>query len=244
VTPEFASSSTATAHVFVEQLRDEIHIVGSDGHHLARVRRVNAGELLTAADGTGAWREYAVIESAKASVRAGALGPARSEPKLAPSLTVAFGLTKGEKPEYVVQKLTELGIDVIVPLMTSRSVLRWNAERAAVAADRYRRVAREAAMQCRRARLPEVRALSGLGELEGRDDLVLADRGGGTIEQVVGEPASSWCVVTGPEGGFDAEELGVLSGAVRLSVGPHVLRAETAAVAVAAALTAFRSPCQ
>ena len=67
-----------------------------------------------------------------------------------PELTVVFAPVKGERPEWVVQKLTELGIDRIVPLRSERSVVRWTGQRGQATVERLRRVAREAAAQCRR----------------------------------------------------------------------------------------------
>ena len=84
-----------------------------------------------------------------------------------PALTVAFAPVKGERPEWVVQKLTELGIDRIVPLLSERSVVRWSGARGKATVERLRRVAREAAAQCRRVWLPEVAdtvRLRGAGE--------------------------------------------------------------------------------
>ena len=69
---------------------------------------------------------------------------------------MAFAPVKGERPEWVVQKLTELGIDRIVPLFSERSVVRWSGARGQATVERLRRVAREAAAQCRRVWLPEV----------------------------------------------------------------------------------------
>src|SRR3546814_2905207 len=74
-------------------------------------------------------------------------------PAAAPELTVAFALVKGDKPELVVQKLTELGIDRIVPLRAERSVVRWDEAKAASALTRLRAIARAAAMQSHRPRL-------------------------------------------------------------------------------------------
>ena len=73
----------------------------------------------------------------------------QSEPAAVPALTVAFAPVKGERPEWVVQKLTELGIDRIVPLVSERSVVRWSGARGKATVERLRRVAREAAAQCR-----------------------------------------------------------------------------------------------
>ena len=83
-------------------------------------------------------------------------GAVQSEARAEPRLTVAFAPVKGERPEWVVQKLTELGIDRIVPLRSERSVVRWTGTRGQATVERLRRVAREAAAQCRRVWLPEV----------------------------------------------------------------------------------------
>ena len=133
---------------------------GEDGHHLARVLRLRAGETVTAADGSGVWRPYRVAEVAAAGVQLEAAGDIQQEPAPSPRLAVAFALTKGDKPELVVQKLTELGVDRIVPVLAERSVSRPDPDRAAAAAERWRRIAREAARQCRRATLPAIEALA------------------------------------------------------------------------------------
>ncbi|MFN8037247.1 MAG: RsmE family RNA methyltransferase [Acidimicrobiia bacterium] len=244
MTLEFAAASTATAHVFVDELSETVEVTGDDGHHLARVRRVAAGATLTAADGSGAWRSYRVVAVSRSGLRLVACAGRLLEPELTPRLSVAFALTKRDKPELVVQKLTELGVDVILPVTTRRTVLRWDPARAEAAGDRLARVARGAAMQCRRARVPRIGAVAGLSELAGRSDLVVADRAGEQAGDLVAEGCTSWCLVVGPEGGLDAEELAMLDAAPRLAVGPYVLRAETAAIAGAAALAGCRSPRQ
>ena len=95
---------------------------------------------------------------------------------------MAFAPVKGERPEWVVQKLTELGIDRIVPLRTERSVVRWTGERGQATVERLRRVAREAAAQCRRVWLPEVGDTAALrragGRWAGPGEVVLAQLSG------------------------------------------------------------------
>src|SRR3954447_5774296 len=106
-----AAQFAATAHVFSERLDDHVTVDGDDGHHLQRARRVRVGEHVTVADGYGRWRAYA---GARRAGGAGELeaGPLLAhEPPLTPGLTVACALTKGQKPELAVQKLTELGVD-------------------------------------------------------------------------------------------------------------------------------------
>ena len=165
---------------------------------------------------------------------------ARVEPEWSPGLEVAFALTKGTKPETVVQQLTELGVDRIRPVRARRSVVRWDAVRAEAAVARLRRVAREAAMQCRRARVPVVDAPVDLSALAGRPGLVVGDPEGGSPTAVPAPAGGGWLLVVGPEGGLEADEIEQLGPLERVAVGPHVLRAETAAVAVAAALTVRR----
>jgi len=236
--PGFAADATAVAHLFADSIDDEIVVDGGDGHHLARVRRVRVGERVTVADRHGAWREYVVGAVRDGALSIEAVGPARVEPLLVPRLCVAFALTKGAKPEVVVRQLTELGVDELMPVIGERSVVRRDQTGEAVLVERLERVAREAAMQSRRARVPELSRPSALLDLAGRRGLVLADRGGARTAP----PASpdGWTLVVGPEGGLSPAELEALVGVPRLGVGSHVLRAETASVAVAALLQAGR----
>jgi 16S rRNA (uracil1498-N3)-methyltransferase len=162
------------------------------------------------------------------------------EPRLEPRLVVAFALTKGAKPDLVVQKLTELGVDGITVVGARRSVPRWSDDRAGAAVARLRRIAREAAAQARRARLPEVDGVLPVSELQGRPGLVVADPEGVDSASVPAPSGGEWVLVVGPEGGFDPEEAAALEGG-RLGLAPYVLRAETAAIAGAAVLATKRT---
>lgn len=197
-----------------------------DRHHLARVLRLRAGDELTVADGGGRWRACRFGPELEPD------GEIEVEPRPEPAITVAFAPVKGERPEWVVQKLTELGVDRIVPFSATRSVVRWDGERGDRQAERLRRVAREAAMQCHRARLPEVAALASFAEVAALPGAALADRGGAPPS--LDRPT----VLVGPEGGWTDEERATGPGAVGL--GHLVLRAETAAVAAGALLAAIR----
>lgn len=240
----WCAATVAAAHAFVgpDLLdRSEIRIDGDDGRHLARVRRLGPGEIVTVADGTGSWRpcEVAAVDGAVLVLRA--TGPVVREPVASPPLAVAFAPTKGDQPERIVAALTELGVDEIIPVLTRRSVVTWKGDRAVRAGDRLRRIAREAAAQCRRATLPRVTDPVPLATLVGRAGIVVADRDGGPAEALVGPGPSGWTALIGPEGGLDPDELVPLGPHARLSVGPHVLRADTAPVAVATLLGALRS---
>jgi 16S rRNA (uracil1498-N3)-methyltransferase len=142
---------------------------------------------------------------------------------------------KGERPELVVQKLTELGLDRVVPMTTSRVVAQWEGERARRHVERLRRVSREAAMQARRAWLPEVDRVRSFGEVATWSGAALADRDGGPV--TLDRPL----VLVGPEGGWSPEEAS--AGLPAVALGPHVLRAETAAIVAGALLAARRAGC-
>jgi 16S rRNA (uracil1498-N3)-methyltransferase len=244
----FAALYPATAHTFLPALDDDVTLADDAGHHLSRVRRVRAGETLTAADGGGRWRPYAIVSVRPGALELHAQGAPVVEPQLEPRLVVAFALTKGKKPDLAVQKLTELGVDDVTLLSTRRSVPRWSGSRVDAALTRLRRIAREAAAQCRRARLPEVHGVLPVTDLRGRPGLVVADPAGEELARVPAPPGGEWVLVVGPEGGFDADEAAALTTSAehreepaRLRLGPHVLRAETAAIAGAAALATRRA---
>ena len=108
-----------------------------DAHHLLDVLRLRPGELVVAGDGAGSWAPCRLAATAGGR---GARDPTRPpcwrsrarrspQPRPEPAITVAFAPTKGDRPEWVTQKLTELGVDRIVPLRTVRSVVRWEGER-------------------------------------------------------------------------------------------------------------------
>ena len=237
--PDLASVS-AVAHVFVDGLDDQCELTGDDGHHLQRVRRLTRGETITAADGSGAWRTYEVtaVGTGRLSLEARGDVEMACEPRVGVSLAVA--LTKGGL-EDVVAAVTELGARRITLLRTARTVVRWDSARAGKAVVRLQAVAREAAMQSRRARIPMVAPILDLAALADRAGLVVAARDG-VVASALPPPdpnwPDGWTVVVGPEGGLAPEELEVLGSAPRLRLGPHVLRAVTAPVAAVAVLSA------
>jgi 16S rRNA (uracil1498-N3)-methyltransferase len=202
---------------------------------------VRAGETITAADGYGRWRVFTVATSERGRVELQAVSPLAHEPLLLPRLTVACSLTKGEKPELVVQKLTELGADRVLLVEAARSVVRWDDTKAAAVVDRLQRVAREAGAQSRRARVPVVEGPIRVAELAGLPGLVVAAVDGGDAASLPTPRQGEWVVAIGPEGGFAPDELTAMGRAPRLGLGPFVLRAETAAIAACAALHARRT---
>ena len=222
----FGVRAAAAAQVFVDDPA-AARLADSDLHHLSRVLRLRPGEEVVVSDGAGHWARTTLaggetLEPVSGLPGPGGDGAVQFEECSEPGLTVAFAPTKGERPEWVVQKLTELGVDRIVPLISERSVIRWDGERGAGAVARLRRVAREASAQCRRVWLPEVGAVTRFADLAG-----LGGPGSVVLAQLSGDrPSAAHTVVAvGPEGGWSADELG--AGLPTVGFGLSVLRAET-----------------
>jgi 16S rRNA (uracil1498-N3)-methyltransferase len=214
----------SAAHVLVGDLAAPV-LDERDEHHLRRVLRLRDGEVVTVTDGAGAWRACRIVRGALE-----ADGDVMTEAPRSP-VTVAVAIPKQDRPEWLVQKLTELGVDRIVLLHAARSVVRWDGERAERHLAKLRRVAVEASMQSRRVRLPEI-----IGPLDATDVLprcVVAEPGGRSPRP------DDDAIAVGPEGGWTDHEL--VQARDRVGLGRHVLRVETAALAAAAALTALRT---
>lgn len=225
----------AVAHVFVDELAERCEVGGEDGRHLRQVRRLQVGERVTVADGTGTWRCYEIVETGRSRL----VLDARDEPHYDDAPAVAIGLAiapmKGGL-DAVVAAVTELGAARITPVRTRRTVVRWDATKAAQAVARLRAVAREAAMQSRRARIPEVEAVVDFDTVAARDGLVVADRTGCRAFELAPPALGAWTVVVGPEGGLAPTELERLADRPRLTLADSVLRAGTAPIAAVAVL--------
>ncbi len=213
-------------HVIVDSL-DDVELDDESRHHLSRVRRLRAGDPLTVSDGRGRWADACWTGDALELS-----GPPVEVSRPSVVVAVAFSLVKGGRPELVVQKLTELGVDRIVPFVSERSVVRWDEVRGARHHARLHRVAREAAQQSKRIWLPEIEPVTSFSDLAGRPGSVAADLAGAPL---LGVPE---LVLIGPEGGWSDSERSVRLPTVGL--GDTVLRAETAALAVGTLLCALR----
>jgi 16S rRNA (uracil1498-N3)-methyltransferase len=252
---EFAAiavRAAAAAQVFVEDPAQPV-LSPEDAHHLGRVLRLRSGEEVIVSDGAGHWARTRwngsegkgggakgnradLLVARRDGTGPGGDGSVQFDAAASPALTVTFAPTKGEKPEWVVQKLTELGIDRVVPLMSERSVVRWQGAKGRGAVERLRRVARDAAAQCRRVWLPVISDVVRFDELE-----ELGEPGEVVLAQLSGDrPSPSQLVVAvGPEGGWSGAELA--SGLPTVGFGLSVLRAETAAVTAGALMVSLRT---
>jgi 16S rRNA (uracil1498-N3)-methyltransferase len=224
-------------HLPPERIEGPLGRLGPEArHYLAEVLRLAPGARIEVFDGRGG-RYDARIEEGFESVR---LGP-RRESSATVEIALLVALAKGEKMDLVVQKATELGAARIVPFAAERSVVRLEPGKGAARAERWRRIAEEAARQCGRDDVPEVPHPASLGEALGGvspGTRLFAFHPGGA--RLAGAPAASLAAVVGPEGGLSEAELLACdaAGAVRASLGPRTLRAETAAIVAVALLQA------
>ena len=221
----------------------EALLEGDEARHCGQVMRAGPGERVVVFDGCGRSAEAEVLEVAKRAVRL-RLGESRQAAAPRPVVTLAQAVPKGKTMDLIVQKAVELGVAVIQPLVTRHSVARPDGRKA----EKWQRVALEACKQCGQDWLPELRAPVGLvdwleeqggggGELrliaslaEGARPMREVLREAGDLERVV--------VLVGPEGDFapGETESALESGYRPLSLGPLVLRVETASLWCLAAI--------
>jgi 16S rRNA (uracil1498-N3)-methyltransferase len=204
---------------FVDDL-DAPVLPPDDHHHLRRVRRLRDGDRLTIGDGAGRFR------TARFGDRLAVDGDVEAVTLPTPPITIAFALTKGDKPELVVQKLVEIGADRIVPFVADRTVIRWDEGKAVKHHARWQVIAREAAAQAHRPHLATVDAVTDFDAVARLPGAALAHPEGVPVDRIEGGPPAT--VLVGPEGGWSEREEQALPR--WLLLGPHVLRAETAAL--------------
>ena len=213
-------------------------------HHALRVLRLDVGDAVMLFNGEGG--EYAGrIAGTGRGVRV-RLAEWQSVERESPlELVLAQALPAGDKMDWVVQKAVELGVARIQPLLTARSVVRLSGERAVKRVAHWRSVAASACEQCGRNRVPEIAPLLDLRQWLGRlppenelQRLLLAPQGGCRPRELAGK--GGFLLLVGPEGGLSDEEASTagLAGFAALSLGPRILRTETAGPAALAALGA------
>lgn len=211
-----------------------------EAKHALKVLRMSVGEELCALDGCGG-RFAAVLESASgdsAEVRITEQLPS-NEPEV--KVTLYQGLPKADKLDFIVQKLTELGAGCVVPVKMARCVVKSDAKDGKKRQERLQRIACEAVKQCRRACEPEVTeplTWKQCFEKMKQHDLLLVpweDAEGYNMKKAFADApgAKDIGIVVGPEGGMSVAEVDALKeqGAKIVTLGPRILRAETAAVA-------------
>ena len=214
-----------------------VGVSGTAAGHITRVLRLRTGAAVTVFNGRGG--EYsATVERVRRSEVTVALGEHRAIERESPfPLTLAQGISRGERMDLVVQKATELGVSRLVPVITERSIVRLDEEQSDRKSSHWRAIAIAACEQCGRNRLPEVALPARLREFlrqpPGESVRLLLSLSATRRIEDVPRPASSVTVLTGPEGGLSDEEQAdaQAAGFTAVNLGPRVLRTETAAIA-------------
>jgi len=213
-----------------------VTLQGSAAGHLTRVLRLRVGEALTVFNGAGG--EYAAsIEHAHAGRVAVAIGELRAIERESPlTLTLAQGVSRGERMDLVVQKATELGASGLAPVLAERSVVRLTAQQAERRLNHWRAIAIAACEQSGRNRLPAIASPVPLKDFlrtsDGSMRLLLSPAATATLADLP-RLVSAITVLIGPEGGLaeTEQEAAVAAGFKPVRLGPRVLRTETAAIA-------------
>jgi 16S rRNA (uracil1498-N3)-methyltransferase len=221
---------------------ERVTLAGPEGHHAAAVQRLRVGEELLLGDGRGGTASAVVTGTGRSTLELQITGR-RHEPPPEPRLVVVQGIGKGDSSELAVRAMTEVGVDEIVPWPASRSVAKWSGERGERAWQRWALIAREAAKQSRRPRLPAVaepaptRAVAARLESAGAG-LVLHEEAEDRLSRVPLPSEGDLVLVVGPEGGVAPAELTAFkqAGAVPVRLGGTILRTATAGVAALAVL--------
>lgn len=234
---------------FVPQLyNEEMYIGGVDARHISKVLRMQPGDKLqiVSDDGVSAMAEITAIASERVSVRCLEKLAESHEPRV--RLVLAQGLAKGEKMDFIIQKAVEMGAYSVIPVAMEHSVVRLDGAKAAKKVERWQKIAESAAKQSKRDIIPQVQQVQSMAEMlancdcttkiiayECEDRLSLkaalkaAEAAGGIKELLL---------IIGPEGGISEGELELArqAGAVPVSLGRRILRAETAGLVAISAI--------
>ena len=222
--------------------RDTVILEGEEARHIAKSLRMRVGDMLTVTDGGG--KDYGcqiqAIDRDTVTLDVCYQQACNSEPTCA--VTIYQGVPKSQKMEDIIQKCVELGVTRIVPTLTKRSISRPDPKQAGKKNQRYQKIALEAAQQSGRGIVPQIEQQITLKQAISTDKskkkIVFYEGGGCSLKDIVSPTDTAVSVYIGPEGGFDPDEVEALAsaGAVVATLGPRVLRTQTAPVA---ALTAI-----
>ena len=220
-------------------LADAFTLGRDEARHLQTVLRVKPGERVTLFDGQGHTRQAVITAAEKGALSLAAATPPQSHPRPACAITLFACVSKGKRMDWTVEKAVELGVARIVPVISDRTIVRLDADDGDAKTDRWLRVAEEAARQCGAAWLPEITHpvpfKDGLPRVAQATPVFVAALTPAAVPlraalaaHSAPPPQAGWFV--GPEGDFTPDELDALlgAGAVPVSLGQQVLRAETA----------------
>jgi 16S rRNA (uracil1498-N3)-methyltransferase len=219
----------------------ECRVAGAQAHHVIHVLRLQVGDALTLFDGHGTEYAAKITHSGKAALTLAVGVPCAVNRESPLAVVLAQGISSGERMDYTVQKCVELGVSVIQPLLTQRSVVRLSGERAEKRVAHWQAIAVAACEQCGRNQLPAVLPVQPLTQwlaTPSSGARYLLSPLAQTRLRDTAHPHGAVTLLVGPEGGWDETEAAAArhAGFAPLALGPRVLRTETAAVAALAAL--------
>ena len=229
---------------FVEKIQgDSLSLTGENASHIAKSLRMHPGEVITLSDANGVDCEAEITAVSPDAVTVKVLETRQNTSEPSVSVTLFQALPKVGKFETIVQKSVELGVKTIVPILTSRCVSRPDGKSMSKKVERYQKVALEAAKQSGRGVIPTIEDLCSFDEMLARFSefdavLFFYEEGGDKIDRVLPAEAKNIAIVIGSEGGFSRQEVdrALEKGALVATLGPRILRCETAPVAALAVL--------
>ena len=218
--------------------------------HLVRVLRLKVGDIVVGFDNTGMEYTSVIQKIEDNSVTCQILSTDHPDVEAHTSVYLVAGLSKGEKMEWVIQKGTELGMKGLVPLRAKRSIMQLEGSRAQERVVRWQRITSEAAKQSHRVQEPKISEVCDWQDLAemlplGTQWIIpyeeeLTQRFSSVLKML--DPKRPIAILIGPEGGFDQAEVAMAQeklGAISVSLGPRILRTETAAVATLTMVLAY-----
>lgn len=221
-------------------------LTGDEARHAVKVLRHKKGDRIVASDGLGKTYMAEVLSATAKALEAKivSLETGRNEPNI--NVTLAVGLTKGEKMDWLVEKATEMGAAAVWPFFARYSEVKRGEKQAEKSVERWRRIALAAFKQCGRSVIPKIELLGGLAEvINGREDAQIVTAH--PIENSetaldAGKIGQKVFALIGPEGGFAPEEINAVeqAGGHFVSLGPRRLRTETAGLVLLAKLLGLK----
>lgn len=234
-------------YFFLENLKapdllSKVFIGGSDARHIKNVLRLEPGDIIGLFDGKGAEYKAKITAFHKTGVEVSIIGQFQKKTGSELQIIVAQALLKDRKMEGLIRQLTELGVSTYLPFISQRSVSRPEGKRQILRAERWRKIAKESLKQCRRAQVLNIENIvtfEGMLNFSVDSDLKIAfwEEAAESMQSAVHlkdrRKVKKIFAILGPEGGFASEEMDIARevGFVMASLGPRILRSETAAVA-------------
>jgi 16S rRNA (uracil1498-N3)-methyltransferase len=225
---------------------ETVTITGDDVKHIVRVLRMEKGEEVIVCDGVGHAYRVELTELRSDQVAGRIVEHLKDQVEARVKITLAQGLPKGDKMDLIVQKGTEVGISRFIPLEMARCIVQYDQKKEQKRRERWQKIAKEAAEQAHRTLIPSVADgmtfTQLMNNLDGFDLVIVPYEGEKVrgLRDVLQErpDVKHVCVVIGPEGGIsDLEiETALAAGAVPVTLGPRILRTETAGLVAAACI--------